>query len=423
MTETTSPAEHMRRVSVEKIETELDNMWQQANADAQASGAPAASRNSVLTLVIYAQGAKEARRLVGVIESLGSMHPSRAIVLDPESSSDGDPLVAYIATHTFESRGVVSHAEEILLRARSSAVDHLPGLVLPLIVSGLPSYLWWTREPPWRSTSFEAMVDGFDRLVIDTSDMDHSAGSLVALDDLMYRKKSSVAISDLNWTRQAPWRDLVAQFFDGPTERAYLAGIDRVTIEYAAGNEADEPNVAGAYLFAGWLASRLGWQSETMQYSDVTYATSQHTLTSGTAGHPVILNLNARFGTPLRSWQEIAPEQSRATGPLASHALPPVVGPGALMSVHLHAVNDGGEATFTVAREADLQHASTLCQVPGSATPSQTVHLASIGEAALLADQLRLLGHDVVFEEALTTAAMLNGPRPRMRGPGRALPR
>ena len=37
--------------------------------------------------------------------------------------------------------------------------------------------------------------------------------------------------------------------------------------------------------------------------------------------------------------------------------------------------------------------------------PSQTVHLQSIGERELLAEQLSNLGHDPVYEEALAAAA------------------
>ena len=87
----------------------------------------------------------------------------------------------------------------------------------------------------------------------------------------------------------------------------------------------------------------------------------------------------------------------------------PAVGPGALMSVYLHATTQGQAGSFAVAREADLEHASTLCQA-GAAYPSQTVSLPALGDAARLVDQLQQPGHDAIFEEALTMAAQLTGP-------------
>ncbi len=35
------------------------------------------------------------------------------------------------------------------------------------------------------------------------------------LDDLQRRKSSASATSDFNWSRQTPWRELAAGFFDG----------------------------------------------------------------------------------------------------------------------------------------------------------------------------------------------------------------
>ena len=89
------------------------------------------------------------------------------------------------------------------------------------------------------------------------------------------------------------------------------------------------------------------------------------------------------------------------------------VRPGALMLVHLTARLNGTRATFALAREQDLAHATTLGQSPHAATPSQTIHLQSLGERSPLAAQLQELGHDSVFEEALDAAAQLMGAGPR----------
>ena len=140
--------------------------------------------------------------------------------------------------------GASSYGEQIVLEARDGTARHMPGAVLPLILSGLPSFLWWNGEPPWRTEQFEAMVDGCDRIIVDTSEMTHGEDGLVALDDIDRRKLSNCAFSDFNWTRQQPWRELVAGFFDADVLRAYLDGIDRLTVEYAAGDENSLPNPA-----------------------------------------------------------------------------------------------------------------------------------------------------------------------------------
>ncbi len=119
----------------------------------------------------------------------------------------------------------------------------------------------------------------------------------------MRRKKAS-AFSDLNWARQAPWRELTAQFFDDRQLMPYLEGIDRVTIEYAAGEEDQPANAAQGHLFAGWLASRLGWRPLGAMGRGMDSA-RQYTFV-GPHGKHIALEINARFGVPLRRWLDVA---------------------------------------------------------------------------------------------------------------------
>jgi glucose-6-phosphate dehydrogenase assembly protein OpcA len=419
----------MRQVDVDNIERELDNMWRQTNASALASGSHPATRNSVLTLVAFTYGEQAALVTRNAVNAMVGMHPSRSVIIAPLNSHDGPPLESYIDTGLYTSGAGASYGEQIVVLARDDAVPHLSGVVLPLIISGLPSYLWWRNDPPWRTEQLEAMVDGCDRFIVDTSEMQQPLPGLVALDDLQRRKKSASATSDFNWSRQAPWRELTAGFFDAPALRPYLQGIDRVTIEYAAGAEDSPTNPVSAYLLAGWLASRLGWLLHTGRRSHGVDAAQEHTLYNA-AGQPITIEINARFGVPLKSWQELVaeedptPSQETQDGQdgrapaTARTKEPPCVGPGALMSLHLHARLDAAKTgIFAIAREPDMRHASTLSHVPEGAPPSQTVHLPSIGESSLLATQLQLMDHDTIFEDALTMAAELAGPaaawRPR----------
>jgi glucose-6-phosphate dehydrogenase assembly protein OpcA len=64
---------------------------------------------------------------------------------------------------------------------------------------------------------------------------------------------SGIPLADLNWRRLAAWQELTAQAYDSPHRRAAIKEIDRVTIDYEKGNTTQ------ALLFLGWLASRLEW--------------------------------------------------------------------------------------------------------------------------------------------------------------------
>ncbi|HZC08021.1 MAG TPA: glucose-6-phosphate dehydrogenase assembly protein OpcA [Ktedonobacterales bacterium] len=407
MTQTAGLTENMRQVEPDAIESELDNAWRAENAAVLAAGGHAGTRSSVLTLVAYATNETSAERTLRAIRRLTTQHPSRSIIVNPVAQTPtGRPLEAFINTRAITANGATGYGEEVILCATQSASQHLAGSILPLIVSGLPSFLWWEGVPPWNTDIFEATLDGFDRALFDTAEMPQVEQNLLALEDLVRRKKTSVAVSDFNFTRLSPWRELIAQFFDPEEHRVYLNGIERVTIEYAAAVEDGPVNTAQAYLFAGWLASRLGWRPVGGTAERLIDGQREHTLLD-TSGRKITLELNARYGAPLGSWLNIAAESESA------QMQRPLVGPGALMSVYLRAQANGAVASFAAAREADLRHASTHCQVPQGAIPSQTVHLPTLGEQSSLGDELLQLGHDPLFENAL--AAIVPALDPGLR--------
>jgi glucose-6-phosphate dehydrogenase assembly protein OpcA len=390
----------MRQVEPSIIETELDNDWRKANARALAGGGQAAARTSVLTLVIYSDTDIQAQRALKAVRTLTSQHPSRCVIVAPLDASASDkPLRAYIQTRSENTGGAMSYGEEIVLRATPSAAEHLAGAILPLIVSGLPAFLWWQGEPPWRTTLFEATIDGFDHLLVDTSEMNRPEQALVSLEDVLRRKKTSCAITDFNFARLTPWRELVARFFDAQELRPYLMGIDRVVIEYAAGEPEKPSNAAQAYLFAGWLASRLNWRAIDGGINRRVGGGREHTL-QDLSGRNISLEINARYGVPLASWFDIT----------ADGASGKEVGPGALMSIYLRSQHADATASFAVARESsDLRHASTSCEAPQVSMPSQAIHMPSLGESASLSAELERVGHDVVFEETLAAVAQMLG--------------
>lgn len=407
-----------RKVEVDQIESALDAIWRETNVNTLTGGGVPVSRNAVMTLVAYTQNEDEAVRALRTIDSMSATHPSRCILVTTLNAREGAPIEAYVGGYLRTEGGASSYGEQIVLEARDGAARHMPGAVLPLILSGLPSFLWWNGEPPWRTEQFEAMVDGCDRIIVDTSEMTHGEDGLVALDDIDRRKLSNCAFSDFNWTRQQPWRELVAGFFDADALRPYLDGIDRLTVEYAAGGENTQPNPAAAYLFVGWLASRLNWRTQHGAHGSGIDEERQHTLYSAD-GRPIVVEVTARNGVPIRSWHLIVPEEASidasASG-VRPGGGPASVGPGALMSVHLHTRANGRAGTFAVARERDMRHASTLSHVSEQVLPSQTVHLPSLGESALLMEQLQQLTHNAIYESALTAAAHLSGLTPgRMR--------
>lgn len=408
------------QVPVTHIEGELDRLWREASDRALAAGESIVSRNTVLSLIAYTCTASTAQEALSAIAEQTAQHPARAIVLLSNPDSQDAGISAHVAVRHQTSGPNAGSSEQIVIQAEGDAARHVPGIVLPLLLTGLPSFLWWTGDVPWGTSLVETLVDGSDRLIVDSSDATDSDLMLSGATDLVRRKHTRCALSDFNWTRQAPWRELTAQFFDSPSLRPYLQSIDRVTVEYAAGDEEELTNSAQGHLFVGWLASRLSWSLPRAHARGFGPA-RQYTL-HDVNGRSVAVEVNARFGMRTASWSSIVqPLQVGRDGhspsfdgqflsnPTHAQAESTRVGYGALVSVRLHAVSGGKPATFIIARDQDMQHATTLCQVDSGAQPSHTVHLPSLGESALLHSQLDLLGHDAVYEMALATCAQLTG--------------
>ncbi len=65
-------------------------------------------------------------------------------------------------------------------------------------------------------------------------------------------------VVDLAWLRSTPWRERVAATFDPPQWRDELGRISSVKVRHHA-----DSGMAGL-LFCGWLASRLGWEPDSL---------------------------------------------------------------------------------------------------------------------------------------------------------------
>jgi glucose-6-phosphate dehydrogenase assembly protein OpcA len=90
-----------------------------------------------------------------------------------------------------------------------------------------------------------------DVMLLDSDDLpDADEGLARAQEELR-----SAYVVDLAWLRTTPWRERLAASFDPPARRRSLAAIEGFTIRHQASS------TASALLLAGWLASRLHWDT------------------------------------------------------------------------------------------------------------------------------------------------------------------
>ena len=174
-----------------------------------------------------------------VLAGLAERHPSRTIVLVPDSDAD-DALEATVEVDRFPAGGGREIAvETIRLRLCGERAAAPASVVQPLLLPDLPVFLRWRGVPPFGAGPFEQLIDVVDRLIVDSTEWPGLPGPYAQLAEIFDR----VVVSDIAWARTSRWRPQLASLWPG------IADVRSIEVE---GTEAQ------ATLLAGWLRSRLG---------------------------------------------------------------------------------------------------------------------------------------------------------------------
>lgn len=215
-------------------------------------------RNCVMTLVGVAPTDAHETIAKRTTKAIGMQHPAQAIVIREEAAVRGRHLDAWISTDVHRPETLCAvECELITLHVRGRAADHLGGLLDPLLVGGVPTYLWWLGTPPFGKREMFDALGVCDGLVVDSSHFEEPYHAFNGMSRLLRVAHHRLGLADLQWARLRPWRESVAQFFTPADRRPFLAGISEVGIDYAGEGRG---NRIAAALVAGWMASGLGWK-------------------------------------------------------------------------------------------------------------------------------------------------------------------
>jgi len=367
-------------VNVASIERELRNLWRnEAQDEQERSGQPVVCART-LNLLIYPASGDDQEFIGDLIDPITTRHPSRAVLIEPAGTQARADFEARVsASCAARQGGGVLGCELIMLRSKPCAYERLHSIVLPLLVPDLPIFLWW-RKPLAAQTDtasrerelFDGLAKLANRVIIDSAHLADPAAQFHRLAESIRVQRKHAAFSDLAWARLTMWRQLVAQFFDGPS-LSYLSRVSDVVIKFA-GAEVVPPE---PLLLAGWLASRLQWKPQ----PDVKPWKNQeaHELTLTRNGGQVRLRLEpaAKSGTE------------------------------GVLAVKIAA--DNGAAVFSVSCRRDAEGFTASVNMQGQPPVHRMVRGRESSTAEMVSKELEILQHDVLYEEALGAAASLLG--------------
>ncbi|CAN5674111.1 glucose-6-phosphate dehydrogenase assembly protein OpcA [soil metagenome] len=215
-------------------------------------------RASVLNLIVMV-GEESAEEVARGVSELANRHPSRSIILvsdaDGESSLD-IRLSAFCSLRGGSGDNVCS--EQITVYAGGPPALHLESVAGPLLVPDLPTFLFYPEGFP---DSDDGVIRLADRVILDSSASPGCERSFRKISALV-ESPDTPAVGDIQWTALSPWRSLAGELFSSPERSGDLRNIREVEVMHTAGGE------SRAMLFAGWLASSLGWMPKKNRPSD-----------------------------------------------------------------------------------------------------------------------------------------------------------
>ncbi|MEM1368151.1 MAG: glucose-6-phosphate dehydrogenase assembly protein OpcA [Cyanobacteria bacterium P01_H01_bin.15] len=200
-----------------------------------------------------------------VADAIAASNPCRIITLCPIQGEDEGVTAQVSAYCPIQKKSKTSNlvcCEYITLRGTSAALERIGGVVAALTVSGLPKYVWWKACPEPDYGLFKRLNQFCDSFIFDSSTFNQPQNHLVQLSSLIAQGAS---VADLNWGRLSAWQELTAEAFDPPSRRSGLLEIDQVTLDYEKGNPAQ------AFMYLGWIASRLQWKPIGYKYEGGDY--------------------------------------------------------------------------------------------------------------------------------------------------------
>jgi hypothetical protein len=182
------------------------------------------------------------------LRAVGRYSPSRLLVLAYEPRRERlDARVTIVSEGDPGPGEFALLRETVVVELGDRHLDDLLTIADPLVVTDLPTLLW---SPHGHYDIVSVLLALAQAVLVDSIDEPvwrDAVDRACWLSDQAY-------VVDLAWLRSTPWRERVAASFDPPQRRPELRSIERLTVRH------HPDSTVSAMLFAGWLASRLGWR-------------------------------------------------------------------------------------------------------------------------------------------------------------------
>lgn len=247
-----------RPVDVGNIEQELTALWQSPDNDPDKPAA--VTRACMSNLIVYSPRLEDAATIPDESGIIVQHHPARVLHLIGEGNTGQANIQAQVSAFCSLGGGGGTHicSEQITLLAAGQADRRLPSVVRSLLIGDLPTALWWASHvpPPAGGDVFAELTAMSSQVIYESQGWLDPVRGVIATAEWAGSAGAPEVIADLEWRRLKTWRRLISQALDPSVLPGALEAITEVRLEH--GPHA----LAKAWLLAGWLVSKLGWQAE-----------------------------------------------------------------------------------------------------------------------------------------------------------------
>jgi len=247
-------------VNPKDIETELMNIWEKLAKENK-------TRACLFNLIIFTKLNKRADYIRGIAGKVIEKFPCRILFITSDPDLSKDYLKTAVSVVAPESGDSHIACDNIDIGVAGKNYLKVPFLILPHILPDLPVYLLWSEDPCLENDLFEKIEPLTHRIIFDSEASD----DLISFAKLIqkYHSQNRADVADLNWARTEGWRDLIAASFYSEDRIKKINDAKLIHIFYNS-EQTDffcHFKIQALYLQA-WLASRLGWQFESIDEKD-----------------------------------------------------------------------------------------------------------------------------------------------------------
>lgn len=208
---------------------------------------PALAPARVLNLVVVVdRDAKD--EITERLANVGRYHASRTVLCNVEPGRDTLDARAIMAYQEPKDGTLGIIRERVEIDLGPEHLHHVETIIDPVVVSELPTVLWC---PHGHDHAVDALLGLVDVILVDSDERPKPQEALARVSELL----KSAYVVDLAWLRTTPWRERLAASFDPPRRRPALQRISGVAVRHR------QDSRASGLLLAGWLASRLRWDT------------------------------------------------------------------------------------------------------------------------------------------------------------------